>query len=299
MATMSFFPDFLDEQRLNDKRTMPKKQYEHEWEGKPLGSSDNVIIDLDWIKAARFASRMKGWKKTGKQIACYDPAGQGRDYNAVSVFDGNTLPEVEEWLKSADLREASEKAFGFAVRNKSKFFTYDECGGFGDGVDIFVKDAKSKVLQELIDDKQKAAAIDFKKITITGFNAGNAVHKPDAKIKGSKKTNGEIYANLKAQTWAIAAQQLYNTFRYVVLGERDIDFKDMMSIDIEDDVVFNKLARELSTPTWEKSDATSKKKVESKDKMEKRTGMPSPNLADSFVMRCNPKLPSGGFKDML
>lgn len=33
-----YFPDFLNEQRLNDKRTMPIKQYRHIWEGEPLGS---------------------------------------------------------------------------------------------------------------------------------------------------------------------------------------------------------------------------------------------------------------------
>ena len=294
-----YFPDFLNEQRLNDKRTMPLKHYNHIWEGDPLGSADDVIIDLDWIRAARFASQSEGWQRVGKKIVGYDPAGQGRDYNAVAAFDGNVLTEVDEWLKSPDLRQASERAFGYAVRSDSKFFVYDECGGFGDGVSVFIGDAKDNIKKELIRSKQNSKAIDFIKMRVAGFNAGNPVHMPDKKVNGTKKTNGEIYTNLKAQTWGVVAQQFYNTYRYVVLGERDIDMRDMISIDIEDDSVFNKLARELSTPIWEKSETNSKKKVESKAKMEKRTGQASPNLADAVVMTRSPKLPSGNIGGML
>ena len=294
-----YFPPLLEEQRQHAQKTLPLKEYEYIWLGKPLGSGDNVIISLDWIKAARFASATEGWKVTGKKTVGYDPAGQGRDYNAVAAFDGNVLKQVDEWLKSPDLREASEKAFGYAVRSDSKFFVYDECGGFGDGVSVFVGDAKSKVHSALVKEGQNAKARDFNKLTIHPFNAGNPVHMPDKRVNGAKKTNGETYANLKAQTWGVLAQQLYNTYRYVVLGERDIEMRDMLSIDIEDDQLFNKLARELSTPIWEKSDTNGKKKVESKAKMEKRTGQVSPNLADAVVMTRSPKLPVGSIKSML
>ena len=294
-----YFPPLLEEQRKHAEKTLPKKEYEYIWLGKPLGSGDDVIIDLEWIKASRFASQCEGWSVTGKKIVGYDPAGQGRDFNAVAVFDGNVLTGVDEWLRSSDLREASEKAFSYAVDSGSKFFVYDECGGFGDGVDVFVKDAKEKVKKQLLIEKKNSQARDFIKMRVAGFNAGNPVHHPDGKIKGTKKTNGEIYSNLKAQTWGIVAQQLYNTYRYVVLGERDIDMRDMLSIDIEDDAVFNKLARELSTPIWVKSAANSKKKVESKKDMEKRTGMASPNLADAVVMTRSPKLPAGSLGSML
>ncbi|AUR98841.1 terminase large subunit [Vibrio phage 1.256.O._10N.286.45.F8] len=294
-----YFPKLLEEQRQHAEKTLPKKEYEYIWLGKPLGSGDDVIIDLEWVKAARFASQSEGWQRIGKKIVGYDPAGQGRDYNAVAAFDGNVLTEVDEWLKSPDLRQASERAFGYAVRSDSKFFVYDECGGFGDGVSVFIGDAKDNVKKELIRSKQNSKAIDFIKMRVAGFNAGNPVHMPDKKVNGTKKTNGEIYTNLKAQTWGVVAQQFYNTYRYVVLGERDIDMRDMISIDIEDDSIFNKLARELSTPIWEKSDTNSKKKVESKAKMEKRTGQASPNLADAVVMTRSPKLPSGNIGGML
>ena len=294
-----FFPAFLDEQRLNDKKQLPLKQYKHIWEGVPLGSDDNVIISLDWIKAARFASATEGWKVTGKKTVGYDPSGEGKDYNASVFMDGNCITQIDEWLKSHDLREASERAFGMAVENNAKFFVWDDCGGLGNGVSVFVNDAKIKVKQSLISDGQNARARDFNKLVLHAFNAGNAVHRPDSRISGTKKTNGEIYTNLKAQVWGEVSQRFYNTYRYVILGERDISPSDMISIDVEDDQMFNKLAKELSSPIWVKSETNSKKKVESKDKMEKRTGQPSPNIADAIVMTMTPTLPAGSIKDLL
>lgn len=294
-----FFPDFLEEQRLNDKRFMPLKQYEHEWLGKPLGSGDDVIIDLEWIKAARFASDTEGWKVTGKKVVGFDPSGEGKDHNASVFMDGNCITRIDEWLKSHDLREASERAFSIAVENNAKFFVWDDCGGLGNGVSVFVNDEKIKVKQSLVSDGQNAKARDFNKLVLHAFNAGNAVHRPNSRISGTKKTNGEIYTNLKAQAWGEVSQRFYNTYRYVILGERDINPSDMISIDIEDNQMFNKLAKELSSPTWVKSETNSKKKVESKDKMEKRTGQPSPNIADAIVMTMTPTLPAGSIKDLL
>ena len=294
-----YFPEFLNQQRLNDKKTMPLKQYNHIWEGNPLGSNDNVIIDLDWIRAARFASKLEGWKVTGKKVVGFDPSGDGKDYNASVFLDGNRITDVDEWLKSPDLREASERAFSISVTNDAKFFVWDACGGLGNGVSVFVSDAKARIRTQLINEKRRVEAVNFAKLTLHPFDAGASVHKPEQKIKGTKNVQGDMYTNLKAQTWGEVSQRLYNTYRFVVLGERDIDFKEMLSIDVEDDQVFNKIAKELSSPIWVKSDTNSKKKVESKDKMFKRTGQPSPNIADAIVMTMTPKLPSGNIKDLL
>lgn len=284
-----YFPDHLNEQRLHALKTLPKSEYDNIWEGVPKGTGDDAIIQLDWIKAARFASNDPRWKKTGRRIVGYDPAGQGRDYNCAVYRDGNMFTSVDEWLKSPDLREASKRAFSLA--KQAQAFIYDECGGYGDGVDIFVKDAKKELLAEYKSENMIHEEQVLRKLKIHGFNAGNAVYRPDAKIIGTKKTNGEMYTNLKAQTWGLFSQQLYNTFRLIELNESDIDPKDIISIDIDDNNVFNKAAKELSTPIWVKSLTNSKKKVEDKDHMEKRTGQPSPNIAEAMVMTSTPKLP--------
>ncbi len=271
-----FFPPFLNDLRLDQKRTLPKKEYDHIWEGMPKGSSDDVIIDLDWIKAARFADIPQIYSVN--LSAGFDPAGQGRDYNAVSVIHGNRLIYVDEWAKSPDLRHATQKAVNALndhshLDHESATFYYDECGGFGDGIAVFLSD------------------MDLHNIDVEPFNAGESVARPNQSIPETDKTWGEMYANQKAQAHAITAQKLYNTYRYVELGEQNIDPSDMLAIDIKDEQTFNKLARELSAPIWIKSGTNSRRKVEAKKDMEKRTGQPSPNLADSVHMQH--KLKSG------
>lgn len=287
-----YFPEFLNKQRLHCKNTMPLKDYEHIWEGKPLGSGDDSIIDLEWVKAARFASNHPEWENTERVRVGYDPAGQGRDSNACVAIPGNRLTNIDEWVKSPDLKEASKRAFSMAVEVGANDFLFDECGGLGDGVEVFVKDAKTECINAL-GEKDYEAKAKLKALTVNGFNAGAQVHNPDQLIDGTSKKSGDMYANLKSQTHAIVAQKLYNTFRFVVLNERGIDFDDMLSIDIEDNDTFNKLARELSTPIWVKSLTNSKKKVEDKKAMEKRTGLPSPNIADAVIMCYDPSIDDG------
>ena len=276
-----YFPAHLERQRAHFQKTRPLRDYEHEWLGKPKGSGDDVIIDLAWVKAARFASRHPLFKKTGTKRVGYDPAGQGKDSNAAVFEDGNILKQIDEWLRSQDLRGASERAFNFAVVNDADEFSFDECGGLGDGVSVFIDDAKKA--------NRNAANID-----IRPFNAGLSVidktglgdinDKGEELIKGTDKRWKDVYSNRKAQAWGIKAQKLYNTYRLVVLGDEDMRPDEICSIDIEDDELFNKLAKEISTPIWVKSSTNSKKKVESKKDMEKRTGQNSPNIGDAYIM---------------
>ena len=287
-----YFPPFLEKQRLHCKNTMPLREYEHIWEGKPIGSGDDAIIDLEWVKAARFASQHDEWVNIERVKVGYDPAGQGRDSNACVSIDGNRLTEIDEWIRSPDLKEASKRAFSMAVGVGANDFLFDQCGGLGDGVEVFIRDAKIECMNEYEPDDYALKA-NLKALTVKGFDAGAAVHNPQIMVNGTTKKAGDVYANLKAQTHAILAQRLYNTFRFIILGERDIEPEDMLSIDVEDNEVFTKLSRELSTPIWVKSLANSKKKVEDKKAMEKRTGLPSPNIADAVIMCYDPSIDDG------
>ena len=284
-AENKYFPAHLERQRQHAKKTMPPKEYEHIWEGMPKGSSDDVIIDLAWIKACRFASQHKGFEQVGDNVAAYDPAGQGRDFNAAMGRQGNTVNAVDEWLKSDDLRQATNRAMDLAEDIEANMFRYDECGGFGDGVAVFVNDATEKDWQGLCneygEDGEKKPAREVG--DIVPFNAGDGCIDPEDVIEGTNKTNAETYTNAKAQAHGVTAQLCYNTYRFIVLGEK-VESEDMISIDIEDDDTFNKLARELSTPIWVKSRTSSKKTVEAKKDMEKRAGIKSPNLGDCFHM---------------
>lgn len=282
-----YFTANLERQRQDCLRLRPKKEYENIWEGKPKGGSPDAIIELEWIKAARFASRHTDWPLVDdpERRVCYDPAGQGRDSNAAVYRNGNIISEIDEWLKSDDLREASKRALNMAIGHQANVFGYDQCGGFGDGVAVFIDDA-IKVYQVDYAKEHNAAA---PKIDIQPFDAGSSVVDPDAEMPGTTKKWGEQFSNAKAQVHAITSQQLYNTFRFIVLGERDIDADDLLSLDIGDDDMFKKLAKELKTPIWVRSNANSKKKVEGKKEMLKRTGLESPNIADAVHMTSAPQ----------
>jgi phage terminase large subunit len=259
-----YFPKHLDVLREHDERVLPADQYKHIWEGVPLGSGDNVIIKLQWIKACRFASKHANFKRlTGQRVVGYDPAGQGKDFHAVCIKEGNSIISLHEWVRSDDLKQATIKALELA--DDVDIFRYDSCGGFGDGVSVFVEEHK----QSFTD--------------VIPFDAGSPVVNADDVVMGDKLTNKDVYTNAKAQAHGVTASLMYNTFRAIENGD-DVPAHDMISLDIDDDDLFNKVARELSSPIWVKSQTTSKKQVESKDAMKKRTGQPSPNLADSLHM---------------
>lgn len=274
-----YFPKHLEEQRKHAKKTLPLRDYEHIWLGKPKGPGGNIIIDPEWVKAARFASDNPDWVKVGKKVVGYDPAGQGRDCHAVTYIDGNQLEEIDEWPLSPDLRVGTRRSLAMVRKHNADLYRYDECGGFGDGVAVFVNDNITGK-----DEDEEGKLIPSINVEVVPFNAGDSPVNADKEIEGTEKTWGETYTNAKAQAHAVFAQLLYNTYRFIVLGERDINPEDMLSINLSDDAEFNKLRKELTTPIWVKSEVNSKKKVESKDAMEKRTGQPSPNIADSSIM---------------
>jgi phage terminase large subunit len=280
-----YFPAFLEAQRKHDEKVLPPKRYKNKWFGVPAGSEGDVIIDQDWLKAARFASRHPDWINSGPRRVAYDPAGQGRDSNAVVYADGNCVKEIDEWVKSPDLRKATRRALSMLRHHEAQEFSYDECGGFGDGVSVFVNDNLDG-----LDKDEEGELIPSYEASVIPFNAGDPVLAPeDQEIKGTEKLPHEIYANQKAHAHGVVAQMLYNTFRFIELGERDIDPEDMISMDIDDDDLWKKIMREMSTALWVKSDSNSKKKVESKKDMKKRTGQESPNINDAIVMLFAPK----------
>jgi len=110
-----YFPENLEEQRLHSLKTRPLKDHEHDWEGKPKSASDDVIIDREWVRAARFASKREGFTHTGDKVVAYDPSGQGKDNNAVVFAHGNIVKMIDEWLKSDDLRKASYRAYDHSI----------------------------------------------------------------------------------------------------------------------------------------------------------------------------------------
>jgi phage terminase large subunit len=122
----------------------------------------------------------------------------------------------------------------------------------------------------------------------SGFNAGSGVVNPDARIDSrdpQSKANKDFYANLKAQAWWSVAARFRNTFNYV---ERGVVCAPDEMIAIDSGVQhLDRLIDELCTPRRD-FDAAGRAKVESKKDLARRD-VPSPNLADAFVMAFAPQ----------
>jgi len=112
-----------------------------------------------------------------------------------------------------------------------------------------------------------------------GFNAGGAVWDPDSTYMPGR-TNKDMFSNIKAQTWWMVGDRFRNTYNAIQKGEK---FEDDQLISIASDCPnLDKLIDELSTPRRD-YDQNGRVKVESKKDLAKRE-IPSPNLADAFVM---------------
>ena len=193
-----YFPEHLNDMRLHSLKTRPKKDHDHDWEGQPKSQGDDVIIDRDWVRAARFASKKEGFVRCGDRVVTYDPAGQGRDANAVIYADGNIVTLIDEWVKSADLREATNRAYDRVTEFRADKFVFDTCGGLGDGVSVFVSDKRILALKEAASYHNTMKVEEEENRVIFPFDAGAVVVDADEEILGTSKTWGETCSNAKS-----------------------------------------------------------------------------------------------------
>ena len=99
-------------------------------------------------------------------------------------------------------------------------------------------------------------------------------------------TNKEKFENLKAQAWQDVADRFRNTYRAVTEGEQFLP-SELISISSSCPKI-EQLKIELSTPRRRYS-KRGLDIVEPKEELSRR-GIPSPNLADAFIMGACPHL---------
>jgi phage terminase large subunit len=118
------------------------------------------------------------------------------------------------------------------------------------------------------------------------FNAGGSVFRPDA-IYTAQTKNKDHFSNLKAQAWWLVGDRLRNTYNAVHKGEA---FEPDQLIFIDPAMPhLDQLIDELTMPLRD-FDGAGRVKVESKQDLAKRN-IPSPNLADAFIMAFAPFKP--------
>lgn len=246
--------------------------------GEPMSDSERVLIRRNWIEAAIDAHVRLGFGQDGRHVLGFDVADDGDDKCANVLSQGSVALWCDEWKGGEDeLLKSCSRTYNTAARHGAAI-RYDSigvgahCGG-------------------KFDELNKAR--DGAPVRYSKFNAGAAVHEPEryyAQDKHERIKNKDYFSNLKAQTWWSVADRFRNTFDAVRNGTQ---YPADQLISISSHMPnLEKLKTELSTPKRD-FDQNGRVKVESKKDLEKRE-IPSPNLADAFVMCFAPE--TGGLK---
>ncbi|VEB26168.1 Uncharacterized conserved protein [Actinobacillus lignieresii] len=258
-----FFPETL-RLEMEDCKAKDYELYRHIWEGEPVADSDLAIIKPVWIEAAIDAHIHLGFEASGRKRVGFDVADDGVDSNANCLAHGSVVLAVEEW-QGEDVISSARITHTNAIKWQADEIIYDSIG-VGAGV------------------KAEYKRLETGKILCTGFNAGASVFEPE-EFYTQDKTNGDMFANIKAQAWWLLRDRFYKTWRAVEFGDiYPVDEMISLSSDIQG---LDYLKAELSRPRVD-HDNNGKVRVESKKDMRKR-GIPSPNKADALVMCFAPK----------
>lgn len=249
---------------IKELRERDYEAYEHIYLGFPKKNDEGAIIQRRWVEACIDAHLKLGVDIAGEKLIGYDPADAGEDSNAISYKHGNLITNTWQWKGQEDeLFKSSQKVYNEALKGYA--VVYDSIG-VGAGVGSNFSQLGGK-------------------IQYSPFNAGGAVIDPDMEYQHGVK-NKDHFSNLKSQTWFNVADRMMATYNAVTKGEH-VDPSNIISIS-SDCANLQALVTELSTPKKD-YDGRGRVKVESKKDLAKR-GIPSPNLADSFVMCFAPKV---------
>lgn len=251
------------------------EEFQHTYLGVPKDDDTSVIIKRSWIQSAidahkRVEPESGSWD--GGITVGYDVADDGDDKNATTSMDGSIAVHLDEWKGDENaLRESAARVASTARQLGAQQIGYDSIGvGAGTGSTLNDMDWSQH----------------FK------FNAGAAVSRPDSHYGETKIKNKDFFSNLKAQAWWLVADRFRNTHMAVTKGIK-FEASDMISISSEcDSKLLDRLMDELATPKRD-FDNAGKVKVESKKDLAKRD-VPSPNIADSFIIANSAGLCSSG-----
>ena len=255
-------------------RAESEEDYQHIYMGNPKQDAEGTVIKRSWIEASIDAHIKLGFEATGKHIIGFDVADDGEDACANVYAHGSVALWSDEWRAREDeLLKSCTRTFLAAGARKADI-RYDSIG---------VGASAGAKFDELNQVRDKHLRVRYAK-----FNAGSAVERPEEYYVSDRQDrikNKDYFCNLKAQTWWGIADRFRNTYNAIHHGEK---YRDDDLISISSDMPhLEKLKTELSTPKRD-FDRNGRVKVESKEDLAKSTriggSVPSPNLADAFVM---------------
>lgn len=259
-----------------------------EYNNDHFGSLDGTLIKREWIDACIDAHIKLGIviDDDAQKKSSLDLSDQGGDKNAWTLSRGILLTYVEEWTGvGSDPFQTTKKAFDLCDLHDCDQMIFDSSM-----IGLSVK-GHSKVLhiERAIEGKRK--------IEIIPFLGGAGVQNPDkcpyrvASYSDTsnmhKKTNKELFLNLKAQSWWSFRRGVELTYNAIM---HKTSFKPDEIISISSGINhLSKLKNELTQVTI-KEVSGGKMMI---NKMPE--GCASPNIADSAVMLYAPLKIRGGF----
>jgi phage terminase large subunit len=240
-------------------------------------SVEGVLIPSEWVQSAINADQKLGFTVSGARRAALDVADEGRDKNALAIGHGVCVEQVPEWSgKGSDILGTVQHAFARCDEAGVTDLRFDS-DGLGAGVR-----GDARVLNEHREVR----------IQVNPWRGSGKVASPDKPIPSANptgrkdRTNGDFFANAKAQGWWELRVRFQRTHRAVT----EPDYK----YDPDDLIVLREglggLYSELSQPTYTVN--TAGKIIVDKQP----DGTPSPNKADAVMILTAPR--QGGAYDL-
>jgi len=218
---------------------------------------EGVLIPGAWVVASVDAHKKLGFGPEGSKIAGFDVMDQGGDLNSVVILHGSVVAHVKSWGGSLNTDPMDHTITAI-----------DECEPFG--VEEIRYDSVG------VGAGARAAAKRVKtKIRMIAYTGAGKVYKPD-RIYALGKTNGNMFANAKAQDWWRLRDRFLATYNAIVKG-KEVDYSELISIPSDLPRRFELMAQ-LSQVTKDKT--TAGKIIIDKTP----DGVKSPDDADALVM---------------
>lgn len=243
-------------------------------------SVEGVLIPSAWVQSAVDAHKKLGFAPSGARRGALDVADQGADLNAFGVAHGPLLEYATAWSgKGDDIFGTVEQAMFLCDLHGLERFDYDS-----DGLGVGVR-GDARVINE------QRAALGVPTVEALPWRGSGAVVNPDDPVPTARKstdrdaverTNGDFFANAKAQGWWDLRVRFQRTHRAVTGEDTEWNADDLISL-ASGYPDFQRLVSELSQPTYTRG--TTGKIIVDKAP----AGTKSPNLADQAMILFAPR----------
>jgi phage terminase large subunit len=263
-----FLQSGLEEERIDDLKTLSRAKYDHKWLGHYLDAVDDAIIETEWFDAAIDAHKKLGFKPKGVKVVSHDPSDKGPDNKGLAYRHGSVVLDVQE-KEALDVNEGCDWATGYAIDVQADSYVWD-----ADGIGAALR-------------KQTLDNFRGKKISHVEFRGSKGVDNPKKVYQPTDdnkkaKTNQETFKNRRAQYYWSLRDRFYKTYRAVVHGDY-IDPDDMISLSSEIEAMSALRAEVCRIPR--RPNGQGLIQIMSKEEMARqKPPIASPNMADALMM---------------